>query len=573
MSPQLSSTPPRRETLDGHLKREDVIPYCPIDDSEWVRMLRRGFLQRVWHFSTWRNLRLYRGIFLADVVGFAWAGIYRSMRVPSIVAASFKNGGHIRAKERITGTKTFFGGALMFRRSSPRLREIIRQVNLRHHVAGVVARKGQDVEVLSHYEAAFAYVATAFIESVRNGYEACGVGPGSPRGKFLAQEFCTILYQIAGMVGLRRMPKDLEAHERFRDSYEAHLRTIPRSKWMDSQARESAKRLFPVTAAISGISLEEHLHRHLDPETSALLFPDPAVLEEMRPVYEDLRRRYTAQRKGLLLRILVGLVLAYPRKLLGRMGNPDPAPTGDADLSSLWEAYFKAPDDSVDARLIGAVLIHAIDTLETGTRWYRTTTVRLAAGEPLIQQGERSDHCYVLLDTSEPLVVTRREVAQDGTVSQVEISRLCNPTVLGEIGMWRNTPAIATVSCQQAVELRVIRLDRKGFESLKATPGFWTAVAAEVQQRLRIAMHGVEASMAALEPRLDDPRLSSLLHLLRYIRGDVGARLDLVPGIDPELPLAGCIDVLRRIASETLEAHADDQDLRSALENLLQVIG
>jgi hypothetical protein len=38
------------------------------------------------------------------MLGYAWAGIYRSLLVGSIVTTSYRNEGHIRAGDRIFGT-------------------------------------------------------------------------------------------------------------------------------------------------------------------------------------------------------------------------------------------------------------------------------------------------------------------------------------------------------------------------------------------------------------------------------------------------------------------------------------
>ena len=268
MSQETTRAPGRRDALENFLSPEEIIPYRPMEEKAWRRLRMRGFCNLFRHYIDWWRPWMNRGVFPA-IAGYAWAGIYRSMRVPSIAAASFKNEGHFRARGRTSGTENFFGGAFRYPRSSPVLAQLIRKVNLRHHVAGVVARRGSDAEVMPHYEAAYIYVSTAFIESLRRGYESHGIPPDSKEGRRLGEDLCTILYQIAGMVGLTRMPKNLVAHEKFRDSYEAYLRKLPRSKWMESQARELTKRIFPFTAAMGGISLEDQRNVYLDREIFA----------------------------------------------------------------------------------------------------------------------------------------------------------------------------------------------------------------------------------------------------------------------------------------------------------------
>ncbi len=551
----------RRDMLDQHLSPEEIVAYEPMGEREWARVRWRGLYRLLRHFVDWRNLRFHRGFF-PEIAGYAWGGIYRSMMVPAIAAASFRNEGHFRPKGRISGTESFFSAALRYPRNSPALREALRVVNLRHHVAGVASREGDDVKVLPHYEAAFAYVSTAFIESLRRGYAAHGVAPESKRGRSIGEDLCTIFYQVAGMAGLRRMPRDLAAHEKFRDSFDEHLRSLSRSQWMAKRARELAKRIFPFTAALAGIPLEDQLHRYLDPETAAYLVPDPAELEEMRPVYDELLSRFGERHRG------------YSLGLFKQLFNFRPPPVDDPrDLEPLWNAYRECVDESVDARLIGAILLHAIEERSRGGYWHVPVTLRFEEGEPLIRQGEKPKYCYILLDSRRPLSVTRRGVPGKDRDDEVEIARIEAPAVLGEIGMWRGTAAMATVSCHGEEELRVVRLGHHEFDSLKSTPGFWSAAAAEVQRRLRVSMQASEKFLGEYEERVHDPELMPLLLLLRYVNGDSDVNLDLVPEIHPDSSLADCIDLLHDMATKLLASRTDDPSLRVELENLLQVIG
>jgi hypothetical protein len=553
MNPQAT----RREKLENFLPPEHMVPYRPMEEKAWARLRRRGLIDLLWHFIDWRDLRLHRGVF-PDIVGFGWAGIYRSMLVPSIAAASFKNEGHFRARGRISGTESFFSAAFRHPQNSPALQKILRVVNVRHHVAGVVGRMGGSVEVLSHYESAFMYVSTAFIEGIRRGYAAHGVPPEGRKGRRIAGDLATMLYQIAGMAGLSRVPKDLAGHEIFRDNYESHLRSLTRSHWMETQAQQLAKRIFPFTAALAGVTLEAQYHRYLDRETAEFLFPDPSVIEEIRPDYEDMLEWFDEKRKG------------YGRALAKQLFHRAPPTEDTSDLDPLWDAYWRAPDDSIEARLIGALLLHAINSRQAGSRWHHPETLHLEAGEAIVRQGDPAEFCFVLLETTEPLFVTRRAAGEE---KETEIAQVVAPTLLNEIGMWRGKAASATVSCRKAAELRVLRLDRREFEALKSNPGFWTATASMVQKRLNVSMRQIGTLLDGFEVGGEDPEFSSLLLLLQYVNGDSSVNLERVPGIYPETSLAECIDLLRQKASALHDSRTDNPALGAALEHLLRIIG
>jgi hypothetical protein len=179
-----ASNRPRLGTLDDFLAPEDIVPLPVLADDEWNTIRRVAGGQLAWRFCTLRNLWVHRGRFASDAFGFAWGGIYRTLLVGSIVATSYRNEGLFRAGERIQGTNDFFRGGFVMPRSSAEFREIARLVNLRHHVAGVVAPHADGgYRVVEGYEADYAYVATAFIEAIRRGMAACGLSPGSPRGR------------------------------------------------------------------------------------------------------------------------------------------------------------------------------------------------------------------------------------------------------------------------------------------------------------------------------------------------------------------------------------------------------
>ena len=195
-------------------------------------------------------------------------GISRPLLVTPIVTASYRNEGPFRSDDRIFGTSDFFSGGFALPKSAAEFREIVRLVNLRHHVAGVVTPDQTDrVRVNPGYEADYAYVATAFIESIRRGLDRCGLRPDSRPGRHLAAQVCTVLYQLAGFTGLTRLPRDLDAHDRFRDAYDRRLCEDPPSSRVRRMAQEIAHRIVPLTAFMAGTSVAAHVQRRIDPET------------------------------------------------------------------------------------------------------------------------------------------------------------------------------------------------------------------------------------------------------------------------------------------------------------------
>ena len=220
-------TSPRRGTLSDYLAPEDIVAFTPLSDADWNDVRADATRIMLRQFCTLRNLWVHRGTYILDMLGYAWAGIYRSLLVGSIVTTSYRNEGHVRAGERIFGTGDFFRGGFLLPSTSPEFAELIRIVNLRHRVAGLVVPHGDGVRVIDGYEADYAYVATAFVEAIRRGLAACGVPPGSPGGRTVGDIFCAILYQLAGLTGVSRVPRDLAAHERFRDAYDRQLRARP----------------------------------------------------------------------------------------------------------------------------------------------------------------------------------------------------------------------------------------------------------------------------------------------------------------------------------------------------------
>ena len=558
MSPSTAKRP-APGSLDAFLAPGDIAPLPSLTEGEWNELRRAAGRTLAWRFFTPRNLWVHRGRIVPDALGFAWGGIYRTLLVGSIVATSYRNEGLFRAGERIRGTGDFFRGSFLLPRSSEAFREIVRLVNLRHHVAGVVGRDADGgYRVIDGYEADYAYVATAFIEAIRRGVAACGLPAESPRGRALAERVCTILYQVAGFTGLRRVPGDLAAHERFRDAYDRHLRAHPASPRVQRMAREIARRIVPVTAMLAGETVPGHIRRHLDRETAAFLFPEPtgADLESQR---EEWGRRHRARRA-------VDAIRARSEARERVWNRPD--------VAALHRAYEEAASDNTDDRLIGAILLHAIDghvePEGVAARPFERRTIELAAGEPLIRQGETVGRMYVVLSTTAALQVLHRT---DADPRPRLVATLAAPTVLGEIGMWRGQPAVATVLSREPNRLDVLVIDAERFESLKAEPGFRAAAAAEVQRRLSLntALTGTQLEEAAA--RSGDARVASIAQLFRYLTGDSHVALDAVIDLPDDATPAECVEALRRQVDEAIAAGGLSSDLVRYLQQVLATIG
>jgi CRP-like cAMP-binding protein len=554
-----ASNRPRLGTLDDFLAPEDIVPLPVLSDDEWNTIRRVAGGQLAWRFCTLRNLWVHRGRFASDAFGFAWGGIYRTLLVGSIVATSYRNEGLFRAGERIQGTNDFFRGGFVMPRSSAEFREIARLVNLRHHVAGVVAPHADGgYRVVDGYEADYAYVATAFIEAIRRGMAACGLSPGSPRGRALSEQVCTILYQVAGLTGLRRVPRDLAAHERFRDAYDRQLRDRPASARVQRMAREIARRIVPVTASHADETVANHIRRHFDPETAAYLFPEPPG--------PDLK----TQREEWVQRLRV----RKPIEAIRARSAAREAVWNRPDVAALRQAYEQAASELTSDRLIGAILLHAIDarndTPDDADRPLERRTIHLAAGEPLIRQGETVGEMYVVLSATAPVVVLHHK---EGESDRRQLATLAAPIVLGEIGMWRGQPAVATVLSREPNRLDVLVIDAKRFEALKQEPGFRAATAAEVQRRLSLntALTGTQLEDAAA--RSGDARLASIAQLFRYLTGDSHVALDAVIDLPDEATPAECVEALRRQVDGAIAAGGLAPDLVRYLQQVVTTIG
>jgi CRP-like cAMP-binding protein len=550
-----ASNRPRQGTLEEFLAPEDIVPLSALSDDEWNTIRRVAGGRLAWRFATIRNLWVHRGHFVADAYGFAWAGIYRTLLVSSIVATSYRNEGLFRAGERIEGTGDFFRGGFVLPRSSSEFHEIARLVNLRHHVAGVVAPDADGgYRVIDGYEADYAYVATAFIEAIRRGAVACGLPPDSPRGRALSEQICTILYQVAGLTGLRRVPRDLSAHERFRDAYDRHLRERPASARVQRMGREIARRIMPVTASHADETVANHVRRHLDPETADYLFPDGtgADLEVQR---EEWVRRLSTRK---------------PIEGIRARSAAREAVWNRADVAALRRAYEQAAAVSTDDRLIGAILLHALDADGDAARPLERRTIELATGEALIRQGTTVGEMYVVLSATAPLVVLHQT---DASPEPRQVATITGPTVLGEIGMWRGQPAVATVLSREPNRLDVLVIDAERFGSLKHEPGFRAATAAEIQRRLSLntALTGTQLEDAAATS--GDPRLASIAQLFRYLTGDSHVALDAVIDLPDDATPAECVEALRRQVDAAIAAGGLPPDLVRYLQHVVTTIG
>jgi CRP-like cAMP-binding protein len=554
MTPSLPSHDSPRGTLDDFLPPEDIVPLPQLTDEDWAKARRGAIAAMARQFCTLRNLWVHRGAYGRDSVGYAWGGIYRSLLVRSIVTTSYRNEGHLRAGHRIFGTGDFFRGGFVLPVTSAAFRELMQLVNLRHHVAGVVVPQGDGVRVLEGYEADYAYVATSFIESIRRGFAVCGLPPHSPRGRAVGAHFSTLLYQLAGFTGLTRIPRDLAAHERFRDAFDRHLAARPPTPRVRRMAQEIARRIAPLTAAMADEPVRGHVHRHMDPETAAFLFP-----EEPDSELETQRDEWRARLRGV-----------KPEAGFQARADDRAAVWQRPDVAALHQAYLAAGAALTTDRVIGSILLHALDAGLNAAAPLERRTVDLAAGEALIREGETPGEMYVVLSTTAPLVVLQ------GSESSAEprlIAELTPPTVLGEIGMWRNRPAVATVLSRLPNRVEMLVIDAARFETLKQEPGFRVATAAAVQRRLAVNATLTGTLLDEAVARTGDRRLASIAHLLRYLNGDANASLDVIMDLPIDATQAECVETLRLQVATVIEAGGLDPALAQHLTNVVATIG
>ena len=546
--------PPRRGTLEKFLEPGDILELSPLPATRWNRLRQQTGRSLAWQFCTLRNLLVHRGAFASDAFGFAWGGIYRSLLVGPIVATSYRNEGHFRSGYRIAGTSDFFRGSFLLPAASEQLQEIVRLVNLRHHVAGVVLPHDDGgYRVIDGYEADYTYVATAFVESVRRGLALCGLAAESTRGRQLGEAMCTILYQAAGLSGLRRIPRDIDAHNRFRDAYDRFLREHPCSPRVRRMAQEIAVRIIPITAAHSRLTVAEHIARHLDDETRQYLFPEPPD-----PALDEQRERLHAQwRKDSSL------------ARLRERSAARAAVWARPDVAALDAAYRAASHQTTDDRLIGAILLHMVDEGWDGQPLEQREIV-LEAGEPLIRQGQTLHEMYVVLTCEKPLTVVRQA---DASTAPREVATLSAPTILGEIGMWRGQPAVATVLSHEPNRLGVLVVDQARFKVLREESGFRAAAAAEVQRRLALNAARVGTLLEETARQTTDVRLRSISQLFQFLTGNSHVRLDTIVDLDEDATPIECVEALREQVDEVLARHELPAELSASLQQIVQTLG
>lgn len=554
MTRSLPSRVSLRGTLDDFLAPEDIIPLPQLRDEDWARARRGAIAAMARQFCTLRNLWVHRGVYGRDSVGYAWGGIYRSLLVRSIVTTSYRNEGHLRAGHRIFGTGDFFRGGFVLPVTSAAFRELMQLVNLRHHVAGVVVPHGAGVRVLEGYEADYAYVATSFIESIRRGFAVCGLPPHSARGRDVGTHFYTLLYQLAGFTGLTRIPRDLAAHERFRDAFDRHLAARPPTPRVRDMAQEIARRIAPLTAAMADETVRGHVHRHMDPETARFLFPEQPDRE-----LEAQRDEWRARLRGV-----------KPEAGFNARADDRAAVWRRPDVAALQQAYLAAGTVLTTDRVIGSILLHALDAGLSAAAPLERRTVDLAAGEALIREGATPGEMYVVLSATAPLVVLQ---GSESSSAPRQVAEVTPPTVLGEIGMWRNQPATATVLSRLPNRVELLVIDASRFETLRQEPGFRVATAAAVQQRLAVNATLTAAILDEAVARTGDRRLASIAQLLRYLNGDSNASLDAIIDLPIDATQAECVETLRLQVAAAISAGGLDPAVERYMANVVATIG
>ena len=553
--------------IEDYLPPEMIQPIKELSEKEWNGVRRNAFFDFATRFFTLRNLVAYRGKYPRDVGGFAYGALYQTLRASSVVATTYRNGGHLRAGDRLFGTGEEFSQIFKMPRKSKFLHDIIRLVNLRHHVAGVVYPAGvinlsegkSGAKVFHGYEADFAYIAASFVENLMRGYRACGLRPGSRAWQRIGENLTSLLYQSAGATGLHRAPKDFRANEEFCRAYEQRFKTRPPGERITAMARETALRMSPITAAMTGISMEEHLDRHIDEISRQWLFPDRSVLKEMEPIHaqwikmrrESAKRVWRAERQR------------HREALWER-----------PDVAALWEAYGKIPRTNTDSRLMGAILLHAIDVPESS---YRIETIELTPERPLLRQGEVSEAMVVILDSSEPLVITcstEPESGSEGAKAEVKVhDEISAPAILGDLGLLGNRRELTTTGVRRPATLRVIRINRNQFASLSTQSGFRSAVAADVQHALRTEVKG-HLHLLANQPEMEtDAGYRSLVLLLGHLCGEKGVDLDRIVAYPQEATVQEAIEFLRPLAADVKRRLGDRHHLTKLINSVTETIG
>jgi CRP-like cAMP-binding protein len=158
---------------------------------------------------------------------------------------------------------------------------------------------------------------------------------------------------------------------------------------------------------------------------------------------------------------------------------------------------------------------------------------------------------YVILSVTAPLYVLE---ATSESAEPLELATLAAPTVLGEIGMWRNRPAVASVVSRRPNRVEALVIDAAGFAALSQEPGFRAATSANVQQRLAINAAHVGTLLDHTAAKSGDPRLVSIAQLVRFLSSDSSTPLDAVIDLPDDATPEECVEALRKQAHDAIEA-------------------
>jgi CRP-like cAMP-binding protein len=319
-------------------------------------------------------------------------------------------------------------------------------------------------------------------------------------------------------------------------------------------AQEIARRIAPLTAAMADETVRSHVRRHMDQETAAFLFP-----EEPERELEAQRDEWRARLRGV-----------KPEAGFQARADDRAAVWQRPDVAALHRAYLAAGTVLTTDRVIGAILLHALDAGLNSAAPLERRTVDLAAGEPLIREGQTPGEMYVVLSTTAPLIVQQ---AAESSGQPRLVTELTPPTVLGEIGMWRNRPAVATVLSRLPNRVEMLVIDAPRFETLKQEPGFRVATAAAVQRRLAVNATAVGTLLDEVVARTADRRLASIAQLLRDLNGDSRASLDAINDLPTDATQAECVETLRLLVAEAIEAGGLDPALERHLTHVVATIG
>jgi len=161
----------------------------------------------------------------------------------------------------------------------------------------------------------------------------------------------------------------------------------------------------------------------------------------------------------------------------------------------------------------------------------------------------------------------------DPAVDPRQVATITGPTVLGEIGMWRGQPAVATVLSREPNRLDVLVIEAERFESLKHEPGFRAATAAEIQRRLSLNTSLAGTLLEDTAARSGDARLASIAQLFRYLTGDSHVALDAVIDLPEDATPAECVEALRRQVDDAVAVGGLAPDLVRYLEQVVTTIG